>query len=250
MDYFVVDAFAEKVFEGNPAGVCIMEQWPADAIMQSIAAENNLSETAFAVPNGNNYDLRWFTPTSEIDLCGHATLATAFVLANYYNKAATHFRFATQSGLLTVEKLNDLYELDFPAFALEPVAVPEAAAAALEVPIIAAGLGPDLLLLLENEQAVLAAQPDQEKLAQLPGLGVVITAPSTNYDFVSRFFAPKLGIAEDPVTGRGHCALIPFWAQKLGKQQRSPASFHGAAARCTARTRLHASKLPAKPFCI
>lgn len=220
MEYFVVDAFAEKVFSGNPAGVCVVEHWPAVTTMQCIAAENNLSETAFVVKNGQNYELRWFTPKSEIDLCGHATLATAFVLANYYDKTANTFSFETQSGLLTVEKRDDLYEMDFPAFAVHPAAIPETATKALGgVRPMAAFLGPDLLLLLESEQTVREVKPQYDLIKTLPGLGLIVTAQCVSCDFVSRFFAPKLGIPEDPVTGRGHCALIPFWAQKLDKTE-------------------------------
>lgn len=220
MDYYVVDAFAEKVFSGNPAGICIMECWPAATTMQAIAAENNLSETAFAVKNGHNYALRWFTPVSEVDLCGHATLATAFVLANYYDQSARVFIFETQSGLLTVEKHGDLYEMNFPAFTLQSAAIAvETTSRALGVAARAAFLGPDLLLLLENEQAVSQARPQYDVIQTLPGAGLIVTAPGVSCDFVSRFFAPKMGVPEDPVTGRAHCSLIPFWAQKLGKSE-------------------------------
>lgn len=220
MDYYVVDAFAENVFSGNPAGVCIMERWPTATTMQAIAAENNLSETAFAVKSGHNYALRWFTPASEVDLCGHATLATAFVLANYYHQTARAFIFETQSGLLTVEKHGDLYEMNFPAFTLQSAAIAaETANKALGVEPLAAFLGPDLLLLLENEQAVSQVTPQYDVIQTLPGMGLIVTAPGVNCDFVSRFFAPKMGVPEDHVTGRAHCALIPFWAQKLGKSE-------------------------------
>lgn len=220
MEYYVVDAFADKVFSGNPAGVCVVKHWPAVTTMQCIAAENNLSETAFVVKSGQNYELHWFTPKSEIDLCGHATLATAFVLTNYYDKAANTFSFETQSGLLTVEKHNDLYEMDFPAFTMHPVSMPEIAVKALGgVKPVAAFLGPDLLFLLENEQAVSKVKPQYDLIKTLPGMGLIVTAQCVSCDFVSRFFAPKMGVYEDPVTGRAHCALIPFWTQRLDKTE-------------------------------
>lgn len=217
MKYYVVDAFAEKVFEGNPAAICVLDEWLPDALMQKIAMENNLSETAFTVNEGDSYRLRWFTPREEIDLCGHATLATAYVIANFYEPAARKISFQTASGLLVVTRKDDLYELDFPRYGLTPVAVTDEMTAALGVCPSEAYLGRDLLCLLEEEGQVVTADPDQSKLKDLPGLLVHITARGTEYDCVSRSFAPKLGVAEDPVCGSGHCHIIPFWARRLEK---------------------------------
>lgn len=232
MNYYIVDAFAEKAFEGNPAAVCVMDSWPADELMQSIAAELNLSETAFAVKHGDYYQLRWFTPTAEIDLCGHATLATAYVLASFYEQQSTRFRFQTLSGELMVDKLSgkltsdamneqqgDCFQLDFPSRMPEKTEITEQIVTALGIKPLEAYISRDLMLVLENEQQVIEAAPDFEKLKQLPlGLGLSITATGTAYDFVSRSFFPKLGVNEDPVCGSAHCNFIPFWAERLNKQ--------------------------------
>jgi PhzF family phenazine biosynthesis protein len=217
MKYYVVDAFAEKVFEGNPAGVCIMEKWLPDDTMQKIAMENNLSETAFAVKEENGYRLRWFTPGGEIDLCGHATLATAYVIANFVESDATTFRFQTLSGQLIVTRNGELYEMDFPSYELKPTPITDAITEALHVRPVEAYIGRDLLCVMEDESQVFGANPDQSKLKELDGLLVQITAKGTEYDCVSRSFAPKLGVPEDPVCGSGHCHIIPFWADRLGK---------------------------------
>ncbi|WP_223592502.1 PhzF family phenazine biosynthesis protein [Neobacillus bataviensis] len=220
MKYFVVDAFAEKIFEGNPAGVCVMKDWLSDDLMQKIAIENNLSETAFALREGAHYRLRWFTPGGEINLCGHATLATAFVIMNYYEKELASVQFDTMSGLLTVNRIDDLYELDFPAVPSEEYPVTEQIIEALGVTPIEAYINRDLVLVLESEEAVINANPDFAKLEKLPdGLGVCITAKGTEYDFVSRGFFPKLKINEDPVTGSLHCSLLPYWAKRLDKKE-------------------------------
>ncbi|MDN3019067.1 PhzF family phenazine biosynthesis protein [Paenibacillus sp. BSR1-1] len=220
MKYFVVDAFAEKIFEGNPAGVCVMKDWLSDDLMQKIAIENNLSETAFAVGEGAHYRLRWFTPGGEINLCGHATLATAFVIMNYYEKELASVQFDTMSGLLTVNRIGDLYELDFPAVASKEYPVTELIIEALGVTPIEAYINRDLILVLESEEAVVNANPDFAKLEKLPdGLGVCITAKGTEFDFVSRGFFPKLKINEDPVTGSLHCSLLPYWAKRLDKKE-------------------------------
>lgn len=222
MKYFVVDAFAEKVFEGNPAGVCILNDWLSDDLMQKIAIENNLSETAFAVKEAAHYRLRWFTPGGEINLCGHATLATAFIILNYYETQADHVTFHTISGELIVNKLEDLYELDFPAVSSEEIALTEEMIDALGVVPNEGYLNRDLFFVLESEEAVRNVQPNFAKLEALPdGLGVCVTAKGNDYDFVSRGFFPKLKVNEDPVTGSLHCGLIPYWAEKLGKQELS-----------------------------
>ena len=217
MKYYVVDAFAEKIFEGNPAGVCIMEKWLPDDLMRKIAMENNLSETAFAVKETNGYRLRWFTPGGEVDLCGHATLATAYVIANFVESNTTTIHFQTLSGQLTVTKKAELYEMDFSAYTLKPVPVTEAIVEALHARPLEAFMGRDLLCVMADEDQVFGAKPDQSKLLELDGLLVHMSAKGTEYDCVSRTFAPKCGVPEDPVCGSGHCHIIPFWANRLGK---------------------------------
>ncbi|AVQ46174.1 PhzF family phenazine biosynthesis protein [Clostridium botulinum] len=220
MKYYVVDAFAEKVFEGNPAGVCIMKQWLPDETMQKIAIENNLSETAFAVKEGDSYNLRWFTPGKEVDLCGHATLATAYVIANYYEKNVDKINFQTISGELIVVKKGDLHEMNFPSRMPEPFSLTEQMIEALGVKPLEAYLGRDLMFVLENEEDVQKASPDFSKLEKLPdGMGVLITAKGKKYDFVSRCFFPKIKVNEDPVCGSAHCNFIPYWAKHLGKDE-------------------------------
>ncbi|MFD4929768.1 PhzF family phenazine biosynthesis protein [Peribacillus butanolivorans] len=220
MKYYVVDAFAEKVFEGNPAGVCIMEEWLSDDTMQKIATENNLSETAFAVKEGKCYRLRWFTPADEIELCGHATLATAYVIANYYENNVEEIKFQTMSGELVVLKKDELYEMDFPSRMPEEFPLTDQIVGALGVKPIETYLGRDLMLVLEKEEDVQNASPDFSMLEKLPdGLGVSITAKSNKYDFVSRSFFPKLKVNEDPVCGSAHCNFIPYWAKRLGKNE-------------------------------
>jgi PhzF family phenazine biosynthesis protein len=221
MKYYVVDAFAEKVFEGNPAGVCIMEEWIPEQLMQNIAAENNLSETAFAVKEAEGaYRLRWFTPAGEIDLCGHATLATAYVITNFYESNLERLLFQTMSGELVVVKKGELYELDFPSRMPENVTLTGQMIEALRVTPVEAYLSRDLMFVLASEEEVRCAAPDFSKLKELPdGLGVSITAKSDEYDFASRSFFPKLNVNEDPVCGSAHCNFIPFWADRLGKDE-------------------------------
>lgn len=217
MKYYVVDAFAEKIFEGNPAGVCVLEKWLSDELMQKIAMENNLSETAFTVKENDSYRLRWFTPGGEIDLCGHATLATAFVLANFVEPDSTEFVFETHSGKLNVMRKNELYEMDFPAYQLSPVRVTDEMTEAIGARPVEAWLARDLVCVMAEEAQVLLAQPDPAKLKKLDGLLLHLTAKGTEYDCVTRSFAPKLGVEEDPVCGSGHCHVIPLWAKKLAK---------------------------------
>ncbi|WP_338787313.1 PhzF family phenazine biosynthesis protein [Metabacillus sp. FJAT-53654] len=220
MKYFVVDAFAEKVFEGNPAGVCIMNDWISDELMQKIAIENNLSETAFAVNEGAHYGLRWFTPGGEINLCGHATLATAFIILNYYEKQLETVKFNTISGELTVTKQDDLYELDFPSVPSEEISVTDEMISSLGIVPKETYLNRDLVFVLDSEEDVKNVSPDFAQLERLPeGLGVCVTARGSEFDFVSRAFFPKLKVNEDPVTGSLHCSLIPFWAKRLEKQK-------------------------------
>lgn len=220
MRYYVVDAFAEKVFEGNPAGVCIMEKWLQDDIMQQIASENNLSETAFAVKEGDSYRLRWFTPGKEVDLCGHATLGTAYIIANYYETNVDNIKFQTMSGELVVVKRGELYEMNFPSRMPEPFPLTEQMVEALGIKPVDTYLGRDLMFVLEKEEDVQNADPDFSKMERLPdGMGVLITAKGEKCDFVSRCFFPKIKVNEDPVCGSAHCNFIPYWAQRLGKNE-------------------------------
>jgi PhzF family phenazine biosynthesis protein len=217
MKQYVVDAFTDKVFAGNPAAVCVMDKWLPEDLMMSITRENNLSETAFAVKNGDTYRLRWFTPGGEIDLCGHATLGTAYVIMNYFEPDLQQLTFNTMSGELTVVRRGELYEMDFPAYELKPVEVTAEMTAALGVKPLEAYMGRDLLCVLESEEQVRELTPDMEKIKQLDGLLQHVTAAGKDFDCVSRSFAPKLNVAEDPVCGSGHCHVVPYWADKLGK---------------------------------
>lgn len=222
MKYYIVDAFTDTLFKGNPAGVCVLQEAIDDAVMQSIAAENNLSETAFAVKRDGYYDLRWFTPKVEIDLCGHATLGSAYVIMNFFDTCAKEIRFETKSGPLAVKRTDDIYELNFPARKNRPAAVTAAMKQAMGVEILEAYFtnhDRDLLLLLENEQQVKNAAPDFEAIKPLASHAVTLTAKGDAVDFVSRFFAPNMGIPEDPVTGSAHTGLIPFWAERLNKKK-------------------------------
>ena len=217
MKCYHVDAFAEKVFEGNPAAVCVLDKYPSDELMLKIAIENNLSETAFAVKEGENYHLRWFTPGGEIDLCGHATLGTSYVLFSFFEKEATSITFNTMSGPLTVVKKGDLLEMDFPAYELKEVPVTDQMEEIFGVRPVEAWLGRDLLCVFEKEADVVNMAPDHGRITELDGLLQHVTAKGTNYDSVSRSFCSKLAITEDPVCGSGHCHIVPLWAKKLGK---------------------------------
>ncbi len=217
MKCYVVDAFTEKIFKGNPAAVCILDNWPSDTLMQQIAIENNLSETAFSVWNGHEYRLRWFTPGGEIDLCGHATLATAYVIMQHIDPDRKSVDFSTQSGLLTVTKKQDLFEMDMPAYHLTQIPVTEKMTEAIGFRPLEAWKGRDLVCILENENQVINAKPMEEKTKELDGLLLHLTAKGNEYDCVTRSFAFKLGVAEDPVCGSGHCHVIPLWTVKLQK---------------------------------
>ncbi len=219
MKQYVVDAFTDQVFGGNPAAVCVMKSWPSEDLMQKITWENNLSETAFAVKEGERYHLRWFTPGGEIDLCGHATLATAFVILSFYEQEADAVRFITRSGELAVIKRGDLLEMDFPAYELKPAEVTEEMALALGAKPKEAWLGRDLLCVFEEEETVRTMTPGMEKLLSIPGLLVHVTARGKDTDCVSRSFGPKLAIPEDPVCGSGHCHIVPYWADVLGREE-------------------------------
>lgn len=227
MKQYVVDAFTDKVFSGNPAAVCIMDDWLSDDLMIKITIENNLSETAFAVREGNGYRLRWFTPGGEIDLCGHATLATAYVLMNYYDKEMQEVVFSTMSGDLTVVRRDGgLYEMNFPAYDLKPVTITDEMLDAIGATPAEAYMGRDLLCVFDSEETVKNLNPDLEKLKSIDGLLLQATGPSKDtsdtkdaIDCVSRSFAPKLNVPEDPVCGSGHCHIVPYWAGRLGKDQ-------------------------------
>jgi len=216
MRYFIVDAFTDTLFAGNQAGVCIAPPGLPEAVMQQIAAENNLAETAFVTGSGGTYDLRWFTPLVEVDLCGHATLATAYVIATILEPGVTTMRFATRSGELTARAESGRITLDFPARPGQAVPVSPAMADAVGAPVREAWLARDLMLVVDDEATVAGLNPDPARIAALAQFGVVVTAPGTTVDFVSRFFAPNVGIFEDPVTGSTHTTLVPYWARRLG----------------------------------
>lgn len=218
LPFYWVDAFTDKIFHGNPAGVVRLEHWLPDAAMQRIAFENGLAETAFFVPvTPGRFHLRWFTPAVEIDLCGHATLATAHVVFAEPGHAGDRIVFDSRSGPLTVTRRGPLLELDFPSRPAAPGPVP---------PDLSAGLGAtprlvaksrDYLCVFTTAAEVRALKPDFAVLNRLDALGIIVTAPGEDCDFVSRFFAPRAGIAEDPVTGSSHCSLMPYWAERLGR---------------------------------
>lgn len=216
MKQYVVDAFTDRVFSGNPAAVCVLDKWLDDELMMKITVENNLSETAFTVKEGDKYHLRWFTPGGEIDLCGHATLGTAYVVTTFTEPGLQEVEFSTMSGILRVKKVGDLFELDFPAYELKSVPMTDAMEDALGVRPLETYMGRDLLCVLENEEQVRTLQPDMTKLLQLDGLLVHVTARGAEADCVSRSFAPKLNVPEDPVCGSGHCHIVPYWLDKLG----------------------------------
>jgi PhzF family phenazine biosynthesis protein len=214
---YQIDAFIGRIFGGNPAAVCPLEAWIDDGLMQKIAEENNLSETAFFVKSGTGYEIRWFTPKIEIELAGHPTLAAAYVIFNYLNHSANEIRFSSKSGELVVTREDDLIKMNFPA--MDPVN-------AGENEIINQGLRKrplelyktrDYLAIYANEEEILSIKPDFELLKKLDCLGIIITAPGDEADFVSRFFAPSVGINEDPVTGSAHSTLVPYWARRLNK---------------------------------
>lgn len=220
MQYYIVDAFSEKPFGGNPAGVCILQEPIEERLMQKIAMENNLSETAFLLKQGEGYRLRWFTPKDEIDLCGHATLAGAYVIRRFIDPAAKKIWFDTKSGVLTVTYSGGFFYMDFPARPLTPLTVTDTMAGALGAQPREAYLSRDYFFLFESEEQVINLKPDFRIMEQLQdGLGVIVTAKGKACDFVSRYFCPELGVKEDPVTGSSHCNLIPFWSQRLHKDK-------------------------------
>jgi len=219
-DIYQVDAFTNKLFGGNPAAVIPLENWLDATIMQQIAAENNLAETVFFVPENEGYHIRWFTPELEIDLCGHATLASAFVLYEYLGFAKEAVLFYSKSGELIVRRSGNKLQMDFPS--RMPLAVSEYPPQLLKGLAVKSALGVyksrDYVVEVATESEVLMVQPDIALLNQVDVIGIIVTAPGSDCDFVSRFFAPNCGIPEDPVTGSAHSTLIPFWAENLNKQ--------------------------------
>ena len=217
---YQVDAFAEKVFEGNPAAVCVLEGWPEDSWMQRIAMENNLAETAFLVPDGSQFEIRWFTPELEVDLCGHATLASAYVLFEEEGHLGNKIDFISpRSGPLSVEKSETgILILDFPADELEQVDTYHELNQAIGKEPIETWKGKtDYMLVYSSQEEIENIKPNFLMLNEVKARGVIVTAPGQEFDFVSRFFAPQSGINEDPVTGSAHTSLIPYWSEKLGK---------------------------------
>ncbi len=220
MKQYIVDAFTKHVFQGNPAAVCVMHKWLPDDLMQKIAIENSLSETAFVVKEDDHYHIRWFTPGKEVDLCGHATLGSAYVLSRFFDPQADEFVFQSLSGELRVRKEGDLLEMDFPSRMPEEVPFTAEMKKAVNGLDARAYLSRDLMLVLEKEEHVRNFQPDYAAITALPdGMGMYITAPSSDYDFVSRTFFPKIRVNEDPVCGSAHSSLIPYWAERLGRSR-------------------------------
>lgn len=218
IEIFQIDAFTDKVFHGNPAAVCLLSDWLNDELMQAIAAENNLSETAFIMEDSRGFHIRWFTPNGEISLCGHATLAAGFVLLELEKCSGDSVSFHSLSGLLSVERKKEKYSLDFPKLSYAKADSPETISCLLDQPVVEVyDSDLDYLILLANEQQVLNAQVDLNKLMKLPKRGLIITSSCNDADFYSRCFYPKHSIPEDPVTGSAHCVLTPFWADRLNK---------------------------------
>lgn len=220
---YQVDAFTSELFGGNPAAVCPLDTWIAEELMQKIAAENNLAETAFYVKNDNGYDIRWFTPTVEVDLCGHATLASAFVLFNFEGHQTDEIIFSSlRSGTLKVKKKDDLLTLDFPTDKIENTDLTAELLKCFNANPVEAFKGKtDYMLVFNNEQEIINLQPDLAAISKLKARGVIASAKGDDVDFVSRFFGPQTGVDEDPVTGSAHTTLIPYWSNKTGKKELS-----------------------------
>ena len=217
---YQVDAFADNIFSGNPAAVVPLDNWLPDDIMQNIALENNLSETAFFISKEKGFHIRWFTPVAEVDLCGHATLATAHVLFSYLDYSEKEIQFESRSGILQVRKENEWLLLNFPVSRLKETAISEKISDAFSILPNQCFRGrDDLMLIYQNEEEIENLKPDFQKMADIDTRGIIATAKSDKYDFVSRFFAPAVGINEDPVTGSAHTMLIPFWTKTLAKKE-------------------------------
>ena len=219
MKQYIVDAFTDKPFAGNPAAVCVMDHWPSEEAMMKLAMENNLSETAFIVKEKEGYHLRWFTPGTEVELCGHATLASSYVILNYYEPDSDEVTFNTLSGKLTIHRKGDLYEMDFPTYELQEIPVTDAMEKAFGVRPIKAVLGLDLVCVFESEEIVRNMNPDQELLKGIEGRIQNATAKAKETDCVSRSFCPKLSIPEDPVCGSAHCQIAAYWSEELNKKE-------------------------------
>ena len=221
MKQYIVDAFTDTLFKGNQAAVCVMDKWPEDELMRNIAIENNFSETAFTVKEGNVYHLRWFTPGGEVDFCGHATLGTSYVLFNFFEKEAETIEFITQVGRLSVKRNGDLYVMDFPAYKCNKIEVTDRMTDAIGIRPLEAYIDRDLLLVLPCANDVRNLKPDLDKVSKLEGLTLAVTALSDTEDFdcVSRVFVPKLNVPEDPVTGSSHCLIAPYWSSRLGRKE-------------------------------
>lgn len=220
LDIYQVDAFADGVFTGNPAAVIPLYEWPSDELMANIAMENNLSETAFFVRKGEYFELRWFTPEEEVDLCGHATLASAHVLYEFLDYTDPVVVFETKSGRLFVDREDGFYSMDFPAWDYREIEVTERVTKALGVRPSELYMGQrDMMAVFETEKDVRDLDPDFRLVSRLDGLGLICTAPGRDHDFVSRFFSCEVSIPEDPVTGSAHTMLVPFWAERLGKRE-------------------------------
>lgn len=219
MKQYIVDTFTDKPFAGNPAAVCVMESWPSEEAMMKLAMENNLSETAFIVKEEQGYHLRWFTPGTEVELCGHATLASSYVILNYYEPDSDEVTFDTLSGKLTIHRKGTLYEMDFPTYELREIPVTDAMEKAFGVRPIKAVLGLDLVCIFESEEIVRNMNPDQELLEGIEGRIQNATARGKETDCVSRSFCPKLSIPEDPVCGSAHCQIAAYWSEELNKKE-------------------------------
>lgn len=231
---FQIDAFSTRIFGGNPAAVCPLEAWLPDELMQAIASENNLSETAFFVREGEAFHLRWFTPVAEVKLCGHATLASAHVLFHHLGIQTDSVQFDTLSGRLAVSRHGDWLEMDFPVLDLPAIERPALLESALGCEIREVFGGYDLMVVVRDQATVQSLKPDMARLLDFPGRGMAVTAPGDDCDFVSRAFYPKLAIPEDPATGSVHCQLVPYWANRLGKSalHARQLSKRGAELRC------------------
>lgn len=234
---YQIDAFTDRIFSGNPAAICPLEKWPDDSVMQRIAMENNLAETAFYVKNGSKYEIRWFTPTVEVDLCGHATLAAAYVLYHHEGHSADVIDWVSpRSGPLTVIQEGDFITLNFPTDTLSEVSLSDSLLRCFDIRPVSAFKGKtDYLLVFENEKTVRELIPKLDKIAQLNARGLIVTAPGNEVDFVSRFFGPQSGINEDPVTGSAHTSLTPYWAERLHKKEFSALQLspRGGVLQCT-----------------
>jgi len=219
LPFYQIDAFTGRMFGGNPAAVVLLDTWLPDEVLKAIAAENNLAETAFVIRHGEVLPLRWFTPTVEVDLCGHATLAAADVLFRHISPAAKRLVFSTRSGNLTVTRDGNLLSMDFPSRPGKAVEIEDAVVAALGIRPKELYRARDLLAIYESESEIRGFRPDFERIASIDVFAITISAPGEAVDYVYRFFAPRQGIAEDPVTGSANCTLVPYWAARLGRSE-------------------------------